>query len=356
MWGIRSPLSRWTCDLGVFVARGVTTLLGLLLLCAPLVACASSTYPTNLYDCSIVQGGCPDTGGQPQPMSFYTPRCSNTTYWDVPGFNLYQWGSGWICETQNGTPNYYAWTLTPRGPVTCAPDTTLNPWTGMCDPNAVCPISAPPQTPFPASDTCSTSLDQGNGVDITGACKAAKIDLTPAMKAAAACIAKKIGALTKPPISYSGPSATIRTQEYQDHLLDVWTKWDQLHMIMNSAVYTPQIRQACASNYSSALAEKNLHGLKYAPAASKSSAAHVLDNAIDVPMRVIDDMTDQVTTEVTTIIKVNGKNVPVTTITSDIEDYMNSKTVNPSQECNSSPYIYWGGRFNSPDWVHFFVR
>ena len=85
------------------------------------------------------------------------------------------------------------------------------------------------------SSPCAKSLETGAGTDVNGACP----DLTENMKEQAQCLSDKITALG---ITYSGPSATIRSLEYQTHLREVWDKNVELKRIID-----PKIKQACAS-------------------------------------------------------------------------------------------------------------
>jgi hypothetical protein len=244
-------------------------------------------------------------------------------------------------------------------PGTCPANSTGTPPTCTCDagyqpdstktscvPVATCPVL--PLTHPPFSDACSTSLEQGKGVDVNNKCD----PLTDDMKHAASCIADKINSLSSPAVNpkYTTPSATVRTAAYQDHLLEIWTKSQQLDTIMNSVVYTPETKQACAATYAAVNKEKAEHGITHQPSSSGEAAPHVERRAIDVPEAIAKTLIKQVTVYTTTYTKVNGKNVPTKTITSNVEDYIHSATVNPPG-CDSK--ISWGGLFKRYDPVHF---
>jgi hypothetical protein len=228
-----------------------------------------------------------------------------------------------------------------------------NPVTGMCERTAqeTCPVAPLTQPPF--SDACSTSLEAGKGADINNKCGTLR---KPDMVDAAACIATKINKLSSPPVNpkYTSPSATIRTTEYQNHLLEIWDKSATLNCLMNSLAYTPEylaaMKVACAQRKAEIDAEKQSHGIKHQPSSSGDAAPHVEHRAIDVPGAVVESLIKQVTLYTTTYPIINGKKTPVRTITSDVEDYIHSATVNPPA-CDSR--ISWGGRFKNYDPVHF---
>jgi hypothetical protein len=160
-----------------------------------------------------------------------------------------------------------------------------------CVPVSACPVD--PLTTPPFSDACSTSLELGHGQDVNGACGTLR---EPDMVAAASCIADKIHALNIP---YTQPSATIRTTAYQDHLLEIWTKSQRLDTIMNSVVYLPEVKQACAPRNVEVSNEKAAHGIDSPPSPSGRAAPHVEHRAIDVPRRVAEALMDQATTYTT---------------------------------------------------------
>ncbi len=116
---------------------------------------------------------------------------------------------------------------------------------------------------------------------------------------------------------------------------------------MNSVVFTPETKQACVPVNADVNNEKSQHHIKYKPSSSGDAAPHVEHRAIDVPEAVSDALMDQVTTYTTTVTIVNGKKNITKTIATDVEDYIHSAP----NACN--PYLSWGGRFDSPDWVHF---
>jgi len=217
-----------------------------------------------------------------------------------------------------------------------------------CASAASCPVDKLTTPPF--IDACSTSLEQGKGVDVNNACGTLR---EPDMAEAASCIATKINAAltdARSAFRYTNPSATIRTTAYQNHLLEIWDKSQRLNTIMNSVVYTPETKQACAPRYVDVNNEITAHGIDSAPSPSGRAAPHVEHRAIDIPRRVAKALIDQVTTYTTTYTIVNGQRVPTRTIASDVEDYMHSATDNPPA-CDS--HMSWGGRFDPIDRVHF---
>jgi hypothetical protein len=236
----------------------------------------------------------------------------------------------------------------PGAPCACDVNYKFDAAGTTCVPAAVCPVDKLTTPPF--NDACSTSLEKGKGVDVNNACGTLR---KPDMVNAESCIAAKINAAlinVSPVVIYTDPSATIRTTAYQNHLLEIWTKSQELNTIMNSVVFTPETKQACAPVNVDVNNEKAQHHIKYQPSSSGDAAPHVEHRAIDVPEAVSDALMDQVTTYTTTYITVNGQRTPIQEVASDVEDYMHSATVNPPA-CN--PNLSWGGRFDSHDWIHF---
>lgn len=204
---------------------------------------------------------------------------------------------------------------------------------------STCPVDPLPKPPPPFTDACSNSLEKGRGVDIDNACAAG---LTPDMKDGAQCVADKIHALAIP---YTGPSATVRTTAYQNHLLAVWNKSEE---IKNKDDWLPGEKQACVAVITDVNNEMGWHGIDSPPSSSEDLAPHVLGRAIDIPRNVAKTLIAQVTN--TTFVANCIVCLPLPVITGDVQDYVNSSRINPPA-CN----LNWGGRFKKPrpDPVHF---
>jgi hypothetical protein len=204
---------------------------------------------------------------------------------------------------------------------------------------STCPVDPLPKPPPPFSDACSNSLEKGRGVDIDNACAAG---LTPDMQDGVKCVSDKIHALAIP---YTGPSATIRTEAYQNHLLAVWNKSEE---IKNKDDWLPGEKQACAAVITDVNNEMGWHGIDSPPSSSEDLAPHVLGRAIDIPRNVAKTLIAQVTN--TTFVANCIVCLPLPVITGDVQDYVNSSRINPPA-CN----LNWGGRFKKPrpDPVHF---
>jgi hypothetical protein len=265
---------------------------------------------------------------------------SYSSYWGNyrGGSNLInRWGYTDVVVSHMGCPAH----AQSNGTSTCtctdpyAPDSAGT----SCVSAATCPVDKLTTPPF--GDACSTSLEKGKGVDVDNACGTLR---EPDMVEAASCIAAKIHALNIP---YTQPSATIRTTAYQDHLLEIWTKSQQLDTIMNSVVYLPAVKQACAPRNVEINNEKAAHGITHQPSSSGDAAPHVEHRAIDIPEAVIKALKKQVTTYTTTVTIINGKKRITRTIASDVDDYMHSVP----NACDAN--LSWGGRFNPVDPVHF---
>lgn len=207
---------------------------------------------------------------------------------------------------------------------------------GTCEASD-CPVTKLSNPPF--SDACSTSLEQGKGKDVNNACSS---KLLPEMQKQAQCLADKIHALGQP---YTGPSATVRTVAYQQHLLDVWNKSIEIE----NKDLSDEEELACAAIIENVDNEMKRHGIKSDPSNKGNAAPHVLGKAIDIPMDVVDALKARVSN--TTFVTFTGCifciPIAITTI-GDVQDYVNSATVNPPA-CN----LKWGGRFKRIDDVHF---
>jgi hypothetical protein len=236
-------------------------------------------------------------------------------------------------------------------PVITCPDPAVNPAvkyafntdTRMCErtvPDATCPIDPLPE--LPAGDNCTNSLEKGAGKDVDKACP----DLTPEMQKQAQCLADKINKLALTP-AYNGSSATIRTEAYQKHFVDIW-KWHK-DIVKQQKYWTAAQQQVCAPTVAKVEAELAKHGIDAPPSNKGSKAPHVLGNALDIPRGVRDALMAKVT-NTTFLLPVNCTvfcmEIPV--YIGDVQDYVNSTLVNPPA-CN----LRWGGRFTPYDPVHF---
>ena len=206
-----------------------------------------------------------------------------------------------------------------------------------CVPVVTCPID--PLPGLPKDDLCAQSLEAGRGKDINNACSS---KLLPEMQKQAQCLADKIHALDQP---YTGPSATVRTAAYQQHLLEVWNKVIEIE----DKELSDEQELACAAVIADAENEMDWHKIKSDPSNKGDAAPHVRGKAIDIPTDVVDALKARVSN--TTFVTFTGCifciPIAITTI-GDVQDYVNSATVNPPA-CN----LKWGGRFKRIDDVHF---
>jgi hypothetical protein len=225
------------------------------------------------------------------------------------------------------------------GTTTCTCDDGYQPDSAgtSCVP-ATCPVDPLPKPPPPFEDACSSSLEKGRGTDVDNACQGL---LTAGMQDGASCLAEKIHKLG---ISYAGPSATVRTTAYQNHLLNVWNKSEEIKKKIASM--TNAEMQACAAIISDVENEMKWHGINSSPSSSGDLAPHVLGRAIDIPSAVANTLITQTTN---TNLELNCLVcLPVQVINGDVQDYVNSQMINPPA-CN----LDWGGRFKHYDGVHF---
>lgn len=266
--------------------------------------------------------------GQNQPQYIHNPDAL-VSYFLSPGPN----NSPGAYTTCNAPPTalgqscyVYAWS-------------THLPYTS----EANCPIDPLPE--IPKNDLCSLSLEQGSGEDVNNACTSSLDDRwNKPSGGQMQCLADKFSKLAL--ISrFTKPSATIRTTTYQNHLLAVWNKLEEVKL----KDLTDTQKQACASIIADVNNHQNIHGIKAKPSESNDQAPHVLGKAIDVPENLSDELISKVTQYSTVNLQpICSFCVPITTVTSDVESYVQSATVNPPA-CN----VRWGGRFTPYDPIHF---
>ena len=244
------------------------------------------------------------------------------------------------------------------------PVPTINPtvlyqynWnTGMCErpvQNA-CPVTDLPKPPPFTGDDCSQALeDHGGKLPNPAVCQnfdVAKNNLV------AKCVASKLAPATLP------ITATYRTDPYQKHLWELWTRAEQLRKLS----YLALVNRPCVNSpvNTAVQAELQHHGNLITPI--KTAGSHGESRAIDIPKDVVKALQKKAATfSVTTYTVVKGKKIPVI-VPMSIEDYINSTTDNPTPECKAAlaycsafplkatPCIQWGGNFKkNPDLVHF---
>jgi len=169
------------------------------------------------------------------------------------------------------------------------------------------------------------------------------------MKKGVECLAKKIAAFY-PPITYSGPSATIRNKAYQKHLSDVYDKSEEIA----GTDWTDAEKQACAAVFSDVDKEMKWHKIKAGPSKKGDQAPHVKGEAIDIPEDVSKALIERCTkTSIKALVTtyfpgcIKCQHIPL--VTGNVEDYINSAVINPPA-CN----LEWGGLFkNNYDPIHF---
>ena len=216
--------------------------------------------------------------------------------------------------------------------------------TNMCErtlPDATCPIPKFPD--INDSDACTKSLEKGKGKDIDGVCD----ELDPEIVKQERCLAKKIRDLG---ISYTEPSATVRTVAYQQHFVDLW-EWHEVKIPKAREDWTDAEKQACAPMVAKVEAEWGKHKIKGAPSKSGPDAPHVMRNAVDIDEGIVEAMKAAVNKS-TFLVPFPSycflclPEYPV--YIGDVQDYVNNPLVNPPA-CK----LRWGGRFRKYDGVHF---
>jgi len=225
------------------------------------------------------------------------------------------------------------------------PDVT-DPATGQC---VHCTVNPLPQPPFKGdtNPACTASLEKGKGNDVDHKCPSLNPKMTEPNGGQMQCLADKINKLALTP-AYTGPSATIRTEAYQEHLRAVWDKQKEIQ----KKVLTDTDKQACATVIADVTREKDeIHGLDASPSKKGSYAPHVQGIALDIPRDVAKTLMAKLT-DTTVIAPVNcflGICMSIPVHIGDVEDYVNSTILNPPA-CD----LLWGGRFD--DKVHFQLK
>lgn len=213
-----------------------------------------------------------------------------------------------------------------------------------------CPVDPPPKPPFEGdtNPACTASLEKGKGKDVDDACpplNKLNEQMTEPNGGQLQCLADKINKLALSP-PYTVPSATIRTEAYQEHLLDIWKKWKFIDKLTNAE------KQVCGAVIDDVANELRDHGLDAPPSKRKSYAPHVQGIALDIPRGVAKAMVAKLT-NATVVVPLPltcalGFCLPMQVHIRDVQDYVNSPVLNPPA-CD----LLWGGRF---DKVHFQLR
>jgi len=228
----------------------------------------------------------------------------------------------------------------------CACDSGYVPsWWGGCVQAPTCPIDPLPKPPFDGdtNPACTASLEKGRGKDVDNACPPLNPKMTEPNSGQIKCLTDKIRRLGIP---YDGrPSATIRTEAYQQHLLDIWKKSIEIE---KTELSFDEV-QVCATLIADVANEKKQHGIDAPPSKKNSKAPHVLGNAVDIPKSVVNAMIEKATmADAKAFFPGCIPCLHIPLVTGDVEDYVNSAAVNPPA-CN----LRWGGRFKPYDPVHF---
>ncbi|MDD5056772.1 MAG: hypothetical protein PHQ60_02790 [Sideroxydans sp.] len=191
-------------------------------------------------------------------------------------------------------------------------------------------------------DKCTQALESGSSATIQRDCPPLNKKLTDPPNGQIQCLADKIHALG---IAYNGPTATIRTEAYQKHFVEVWAKWVEIR----DAALSDAQKLACADVIANVKREKEeIHGLDSPPSTKGNNAPHVLGNAIDISRSVAAALKVRATTTTRAPIFRGCIACTFVTITNGVQDYVNSAVVNPPA-CK----LKWGGTFIPVDDVHF---
>lgn len=261
------------------------------------LAVCSSPLPSGVYCCTYVSqmhpaGGITGVG----PISVNATSLANCRAIAVPVFNALASTRGcelpafntvisepWASPELGYTwrQSFYDQYYTPPGashPQICA---HLEGWV---DWNAASPPPPPPPPTvsctvpdmpgLPTADTCTNSLEANNGLPgSTSGCPA-----VPVMTRASGepCFSGKLNTIG---VAYNGPTSTIRTTTYNQHLLTVWT-----YHLKHRFISDPAEWQACATKRAIVETEMRKHGLIQEPA---PNSRHLAGRAFDTSRTVI---------------------------------------------------------------------
>jgi len=248
--------------------------------------------------------------------------------------------SGCVCNA----PNYLVNGVCTE-PVFCVPPQV--PVNGVCQ--YVCPVDSLPKPPPPFDDACSQALeDHGGKLPDPSVCQ--NFDQAYNDKLAS-CVAGKVKDALGNNYSYNGPTATYRTDAYQQHLYDIWARAVQLDLIKMFA--SPEIAQACVDSQVNKDVQEAIrhHGVLIYPI--KTAGSHGESRAIDISRKDVEALEKKVTIYKDTVITYKGVQRTVKTVVFDIQDYMNALSLWTLSPCFNVPAIEWGGKFRHVDRVHF---
>ena len=248
--------------------------------------------------------------------------CTDLAYTNFPSFVILLTDSaGQRCSLSktatvgpliSGSPSWQEGTLTfPywNGAANCY-RATYSMRSNLTTPPVACEIEAMP--PFSATDACSMELEANNGLPGPATtCPAVPVMTRTSGEPSFKTKMETIG------IPYAGPTSTIRTTAYNQHLATVW-KYHERHQRLST---NPNQWYACTARRAVVEAEVTTkHGLTYPPAII---SRHLTGRAFDVSRTVIADL------------RQSGVFIPAILIRTPVS------TLN------------WGGRFRIPDRVHF---
>lgn len=233
----------------------------------------SPIFPTTLQACEWLVGNWPNTSS-PFFTNDYPPGqgyASGICYASQPHaigpitFGLWKrytecFNGGQVDDATVATPMCscpVGWMFPPGGLVYGGPPCVPNP----------CPV---PDLKDKPTDACSVALETGRGLPVPAtACPTPSVMTDPKGEA---CLRDKLAVLGIP---YAGPTATIRTVAYQDHLRDVWNRNED-----HKKITDPAERNACAAKRAIVENEmKNIHGLKYRPG---DESEHITGKSFDI--------------------------------------------------------------------------
>lgn len=163
--------------------------------------------------------------------------------------------------------------------------------------------SIPDLPAIPTSDACTTSLEANDGLVDPAVCPMPIPVLTRA--GGEPCLRGKLSGIG---VAYGGPTSTLRTAAYNQHLINVWD-FNQRHRNLRN---NPEQWQACTARRAAVRAEVVKHDLYRRPA---PNSRHLRGRAFDVALAVVNGVQTTTGDDSSALLVTASPNSPACTMT-----------------------------------------